>query len=251
MADELVKAPPAELDRPSWLTPGDTRGTEHITKDDLQLPRIMLAQGLTPQVAESKEGFAVGVMYNNLTEEILGRGPLSFTILRADPPRYWEFFPRDSGGGVKEADIPANDPRTQFTQDADGKSVNPVATKFYDYVILLLPKMEPIALSFKSSGLRTARQLNALMKLRNAPSFFGKYKLTTTTTRNAKGVFAVFQVQNDGHVDEATFRSAEAMHEAIKNKVLVIKRDDIDAEVVDDAQEHAGPADANFDTSRM
>jgi hypothetical protein len=62
-------------------------------------------------------------------------------------------------------------------------------------------------------------------------------------------VFAVFQVQNDGHVDEATFRTAEAMHEAIKNKVLVIERD-VDPEVGDVA-ERAEAGDANFDTSRM
>jgi hypothetical protein len=210
---------------PDYVRVGGHRGTDHITKDDLQMPRMGLAQGLSPQLmaGDSKyiEGLAVGMMFNNLTNHVYGRGPLEFCVLRADPPRGIEFFPLDQGGGIKDFNVPLTDPRMQFGPNGE----KPVATKFYDFVIMLLPSKELIALSFKSTGLKTARQLNALIKLRNTDIFAGKYILTTAMTKNKSGTFAIFNVANAGFVDLETYRYAEAMYEALKDKELVFERE--------------------------
>jgi hypothetical protein len=139
--------------------------------------------------------------------------------------------------------VPASDPRTKFRTDDGGKTLPPVATKFYDFVLLTLPSREPIALSLKSTGLKVARQLNALMKLRNAPSFAGKYVMTTGTSKNAKGVFAVYQIQNAGWVDEDTFKFCSQMYEAFKDKTLIIDRE---------SDVHVPDGDGtDFDTTQM
>lgn len=230
MSNELEKQGTAAFERPSFLPSGDVRGIDHLKKDDLQMPRLALAQALTPQVAEGKEGFATGVLFNSLTEEIYGKGPIDFTVIRADPPRWVEFFPREQGGGIKDMSVPSSDPRTLFTVDSNGKPVPPAATKFYDFVVLMFPlqgdPMERlIALSFKGTMLKTARQLNGLMKYRNAPSFAGRYTLTTAMTKNAKGMFAIYQVKNAGWVDEATFHLGEQLYDAIKDRTLTIERE--------------------------
>jgi hypothetical protein len=244
---DLATTGSTELARPSFLPTHDLRGTEHITKDDLQMPKLGLAQALSPQVQKTEPqyiaGLQVGQLFNNLTKHNYGEGPLEFTIIRADPPRFVEFIPRSEGGGVKDVNVPPNDPRTKFRTDEAGKTIPPVATKFYDFVLLLLPTREPIALSLKSTGLKVARQLNALMKLRNAPSFAGKYVMTTGTSKNAKGVFAVYQVQNAGWVDEDTFNFCSQMYEAFKDKTLIIDRES-------DIHVPAGD-DTDFDTSKM
>jgi hypothetical protein len=250
MAEELEK-PGVAMERPSWLKKGDTRGTEHLTKADIQMPRLALAQGLSPQIQEGDpqqiQGLKVGMLFNSLTKEILGKGPLEFTIIRADPPRWVEFYPRTEGGGIKDITVPPNDPRTQFTTD-NGKSVPPVATQFYDFVIMMLPvkggdpMSNMIALSFKSTGLKVARQLNGLMRYRDAPSFTGKYILTTGMQRNPKGTFAVYQVANAGWVDEETGKLGEQMFDALKDREIKIDIDD----QPDDAVEHAG-GDAGFE----
>jgi hypothetical protein len=244
--------------RPAFIPAGDTRGTEHITKDDIQMPRLGLAQGLSPQVQDGDPkripDLKVGMLFNNLTNEIIP-APVEFTVIRADRPRYVEFIPREQGGGIRDFDVPAHDPRTQFTRDAQGKSVNPVATKFYDFIILMLPVngVDPgsnlIALSFKSTGLKVARQLNGLLKMRNAPSFACKFKLTTGMDRNAKGTFAVYQVANAGWVDdEATYKLAESLHESLRGAAIAIDRTDMDVE--DDAVEN-GEGDTTFDPNKM
>jgi len=230
MAKELVKQENTSLtERPNYIKQGDTRGTDHITKDDLQMPRLALAQALSPQMQEGDakfiEGLKVGDLFNNLTGDVFGKGPIDFTVVRADSPRGIEFYPLDEGGGIKDFSVPLDDHRMEFRTDENGKSIKPAATKFYDYVIMLVPSRELIALSFKGTGLKVARQLNALMKLRGTPSFAGKYSLTTGKETNKLGTFAVHQVKNAGWVTEDEFKWAEGVYESIKDKTLVIERD--------------------------
>lgn len=242
------------LERPAFLQGEDSRGTSHLTKDDIQMPRLALAQSLTPQVADAKEGFTTGVLFNSLTEEILGKGPLEFTVVRADAPRYIEFIPRDEGGGIRDYNVAPTDPRTQFTKDPEtGKSIPPIATKFYDYIILMLPATPEnfmdkiIALSLKSSGLKVAKTLNGLMRLRNAASFAGKYVLTTEMTQNAKGKFAIYKVKNAGWVDEPTYHLAEQVYETLKDREIKIDRD----ENPDDADPEAAAGSTDFNPHQM
>lgn len=218
---------------PVYIKKGDRRGTEHIRKDDLQMPRLTLAQGLSPQMQKGNprfiSGLEVGNMFNNLTEEIYGDGPLEFTIVRADPPRGIEFYPLDEGGGIKDFNVPVDDPRMQFGPQGE----KPTATKFYDFVVVMFPTMEVIALSLKGTSLKTARELNALMKLRNVPSFGGKYTLKSAMQTNKSGTFAVFSVKQAGFVNEEQYKFCEDLYEAIKDKPLDIEREPEDDIVVE------------------
>jgi hypothetical protein len=237
------------LERPAFLQSGDTRGAEQITQDDLQLPRLAIAQGLSPEILEDNpkyiDGLKMGHMFNNLTGQLYHRGPIEFTIVRADPTRWVEFIPRDEGGGVADLNVPPDDPRTKFWRDEQGKSQPPVATKFYDFVILMLPSREPIALSMKGKALKVARQLNALIKLRNAPIFAGKYLLTSVMESNAKGTYGMYQIRNAGWVDEQTFKYAEGVYNAIKSKNLIIDREPGEDDATDFPTDEAAPVGAN------
>lgn len=235
--DEIQKQPTAtSMERPSFIKQGH-RGTEHITKDDLSIPRLALAQGLTPQVAEGKEGFTQGVIFNSQTEQIYGKGPIRFFIVRSDKPRFIEFIPRDAGGGVRDMNVSAGDPRTNFTTSADGKRIKPLATKFYDYIVAMLP-LDPkdpiksvISLSFKSSGLKMARNLNMMIKARNSDLFAAVYKLTSIVDPDKrKGVFHSFLVENDGWIEsEALLKVAEGMWSSLADKTVSIDRTGADA----------------------
>jgi hypothetical protein len=192
--DALTKKPDSDVTVPDFLQDYVGKGLEHIQREDLQLPRLALAQGLSPQIdkdaPEYIEGLSLGDAFNSETGQVLGRGPWEIAIIRADPPRYVEFIPRDEGGGVKDPNVPPGDPRTEFTQDEDGNAVPPKATKFYDFLAVFLDNREMIALSFKSTGLKVARHLNTLMKLRqNIPMFMGKYSVRALMAQNSKGKF--------------------------------------------------------------
>lgn len=237
------QAPAGALARPDFIKKGDFRGTEDLTKDDLQLPRIGLAQGLSPQLLEGNPKYIpdlkIGDMFNNLTGKILGRGPFEFTVVRRDKPRGIQFNPLSEGGGIKDFNVPLTDPRMNFGPNGE----KPLATKFFDFVLVFLPVNldDPfsnlIALSLKSSGLKVARELNTYMKMRSAPTFAGKYTLTSAMETNKKGTFAVFKVKNSSVEDESTdkgrpgwvsqevYNAMELVYEGIKDRVIDIERE--------------------------
>lgn len=236
-------------ERPDDLVAGDVSGTEGIGRDDMLMPRLALAQGLSPQLRPGDpkyiQGLALGQVFNNVTNEVYGTGPWHIVVVRRDPPRGIEFHPREKGGGVKDISVPLDDPRMQFTKDEQGRSVPPVATRFYDFYVLMLEPVkalrdcELVALSFKSSGLLTARLFNTLIKQRGAfPLYAGVYSLSAVMTTNQKGTFASFKVDNAGWLGTADREVAREIFEAIKDRTITVDRE-VEAEVVDPDAEGA------------
>lgn len=238
---EIVKAQSTEItqDMPDFIEAG-LSGLEHVTEQDLQMPRLALAQLTSPELDEENEnkfieGLKFGNMFNNLTKQVYGNGPLKFSVLRADPPRWVEFIPLEAGGGVKDPNVSWDDPRTQFGPGGEP----PVATKFYDFILMIYPegaKPEPITVSFKSTGLKTARQLNSLIQLRNKPLYAGIYKLTTSTTKNAKGRYSIFNVDNAGWpATQEQYQTLKELSEQLRNVKVVFDQEQHDAAIDPDA----------------
>jgi hypothetical protein len=229
--EQLAKQGPqnmATVDRPSFIG-GGKAGTEHITKDDIQLPRLGLAQGLSPQIDSSKAeyipGLQQGQFFNTLTQQSYGEGPIPFMVLAGYAPRYIEFYPRKEGGGVKDFNVPANDPRCQFQPNGDP----PLATKFYDFAIYLLNTEEIVMLSLKSTSLKVARQLNTLIGQRQADIYAGQYSLTRAKEKNKKGEYWQFAIKNAGWApDEDTYAFAKSKHEDLKDKKVTTNYADVD-----------------------
>lgn len=224
---------------PEYLKDYAGKGVEHLTKNDLLMPRLALAQGLSPQIIPTKaeyiEGLHIGEAFNKVTGKIYGTGPWDIVIVRADPPRWVEFFPREEGGGVKDPNVPFGDARTAWR--SDGRK--PIASMFYDYIVIFLEIQEPIALSFTRTGIKTAKLLNTLIKLRGEiPLFMGKYNMKSVMVPGKKGEYAAFQITNAGHItDEETLRFLANQFDAFKDKPLVIER-----EPGDDTEDEDGAA---------
>jgi len=187
--------------RPSFVQQS-IEGTEKITKDDIQMPRLALCQAMSPELVEGGprfiEGLKTGMFFNSLTGQIYGKGPLKFAVVRCDPPRHVEFT--EDGKSIVDYNVPANDPRTLFTTDAQGKSKPPIATKFYDYVVMLLDvdrNFELIALSLKSTNIKVAKKLNGLIKTRQAPLYAGAYTLESAMTTAGGHTFAICVIECD------------------------------------------------------
>lgn len=243
--------------RPSFI-PRDTTGTEHITREEMSIARLALAQQMSPEINPSKpnfvEGLQIGQIFNSLTGRIYGLGPLEFYILRSYPPRFVEFIPREAGGGVKDPNVHPNDPRTQFGPNGE----KPIATKFYDYLVVLTPvdPNEPlnslVALSFKSTGLKVGRKLNGLIKSRQAPIYAGRYSVVSVEETNKLGTFRNFAVKNAGWAespeDVAMLKKLSA---EFADKTVAIHRDEDDDPVAGAAAAQEEEGDASFDTSQM
>jgi hypothetical protein len=254
MANEaLTKAAEQALARPDFLKDNRSQqGTEHITRDDMQIPRIALAQGISPEMSPSNDryidGLRIGDLFNTVTRQIYGR-ELLFTALRGDQPRWIEYVPRKEGGGVKDFNVEPGDPRTEFRTGDDGKRLPPIATQYRDFLVMLHPLQvddlsSMIALSFKSTGLKVAKRLNSLIKYRNAPIYAGKYLLTTGMDKNSEGEFAVYKVANAGWVSQEEFEALAQIYADVQG-IDTTRIDRGDNEHPEDAGEPQVDAEGN------
>jgi hypothetical protein len=205
---------------PEYLRDVDSaEGTEGLTKEDMIMPRLALAQKMSPEVdpenAKFIEGLEVGDLFNSVHKTIYPE-PIEFVVLKKEPPRYVEFRPLDEGGGIIDMNVPANDPRTMFTRGADGKPVKPVATKFYDFVIMLLPSMELIGLSFKSTGLKAAKFINTQIATpmtfvvngkivpKKLPIYARKFMVKTASGKKDQHTFKLYVVEPSNIASESS-----------------------------------------------
>ena len=151
MSDKLAKVGSNELsailgadmgtlsERPSFIPEGDKSGTEGITKDDLRLPRLGIAQGLSPQLTpgdtQEIEGLRQVDMFNDTTKQIYGRGPVYFIVVRRDAKGI-EFRPRSEGGGIIDLNVPRNDKRLTEWRTGDnggGRSQSSDDCRLHDH----------------------------------------------------------------------------------------------------------------------
>jgi hypothetical protein len=229
-------------ERPKSIDPNDLYGTEGIAADELRLPRLTIAQAMSPQVTEGNSAFIDALrandMFNDLTGEIYGRGPLTFVACRRDV-RIIEFRPREEGGGIIDLDVPRNDKRTRWTKDdVTGEKLPPKATEFLELVVILLrpgKAPEPVVLSIKTTNKwnrKAADQMTTFIKLRNAPIYSGMYTVSSGPEKNDKGTFGVFSVRNAGFIPKETpagkalYDYAEKFAKSLEGKTIVVERDE-------------------------
>lgn len=264
MADETVKSGELVDQKkvttemvPAFMDQNNRDGLEDIGADEIKLPRLGIAQGLSPQMDESSSAYIkelkVNDMFNDLSGEIYGRGPLTFLpVLRG--VRFIEFDP-DNRGTVLDMNVPPTDPRTQWTTDEEGKRVPPRATKFVEFVGLLVHEnREPeiIVLSIKDTNKFNRRahdRLTMFIKMSNRAIYSAMYEITSKPEKNDSGTFGVFIINKKGLVqDQELYENARGYHHALKGKTIVVNRE---ATPEDDAAGSGEGGDTSFDTSGM
>lgn len=221
----LANTSTSDLVVPDFIDPADNRGKEHLTRDDMQMPRLTLAQKMSNQLDPQHPAFLpalrVGELFNDLTGDVYGSEPIRFSVMRSDPPRGIEFAPLEEGGGIKDMNVPLNDPRMNFGPNGEA----PLATRFYDYIIVLLDHGEElIAMSLARTGIKAARTLNALMGKRIGPTFAGVYTATPSTESNNKGTYGVWKFKNDGWISPDQFKRFGYLFESLKDTTVEIDR---------------------------
>jgi len=239
---EIVKASATGMVAvPSFIKSGNREGTEHLTSEDIQMPRLAIAQQMSPELVDDDPkhipGLKIGEFFNSLTQQIYGTGPLNFCILRASPPKFIEFG--EDGKSIVDMNVPVNDPRTQWHGNE-----KPRAMKFYEFVLMNVDTREMIALSLKSTGIKVAKGLNGLITSRgDFPLFAGKYTFTTTMVTAPKGRFGTYVVRNNGwHDNEDTYNFAASAFKHLKGKTVAVdhEADSFDTDAMDAMEREKG-----------
>src|SRR5271166_3966871 len=152
---------------------GNRAGKEGVGREDILIPRLCIAQALSPQLKKSNEAFIpdleVGQFFNSITGEIYGDEckivPLFFF------KQYIQFKPITAGGGIVRMYQRGELPPVADLAFVDGQP--PVCTEFKNRMALLLKgnSFDPVVISFKSSGLKAAKRWNFLIAEKNLPAY--------------------------------------------------------------------------------
>lgn len=141
------------------------QGRENIDAEDIRPPRMKLCQSGSPERKPDNPKQIKGLeeldLFNTLTQQKYGRD-VDFVIVAFLGKSYVEF---SKDLEVVDRDIKPGDPRTKFTQDPDDpkKSIKPVATTFYNFLLWLTDKQDMVLFSFKGSSISVAKTLINLM----------------------------------------------------------------------------------------
>lgn len=250
MGKDLQKAQTQALtNRESFIEAGDLSGTENINANEVRLPRLSFAQGLSPQLIEDDanyiEGLKFGDMFDDLTGNIFGRGKLKFIPVRRDI-RYVVFD--EDGKTMLNPNLTKDDPDFEELtswRNEGGERKPPKATKYTDFVILVLREggeiPYPMVLSIKDTNKfnrRAAERLTGFIMFHRKPIYAGLYTVESKTEKSDKGQFAVPVIRPAGLLDnpnvsdevweenKANYEFAKMLSEQLKGKEIHINREE-------------------------
>lgn len=224
--------------RPKSLDLNDNTGAEDIRPDEVRFPQLTIAQGLSKQLVPGEgkyiKGLTIGEMFNDVTEELYGNGPLTFVPVMRHVTRI-EFDPNDRSVPI-DRDVPWNDPRMKWQGDEP-----PRATEFVEFVSLLLRKgkaPERIVISIKTTNKhqRAAARDTTTWINSGGPIYSRMFNVTSRIEKgkNKEGqdtLFGVFNVKYIGFVPDSpaglTLKAhAKSFHDSLKGKKIVVEREE-------------------------
>lgn len=225
--DAMEVKKPAALAVPDYLKDDvDARqGSEDVQQNDLLMPRLGLAQALSPQLKKTNEayipGLEVGDFFNTATSEIYGK---EVTVV---PVKYFkqfiEFTPIEQGGGIVAqyndiTDVPAED--LKFGPNGE----KPKCTEFKNRLCLLVKdgRVDPIVVSTKSSGLKTMKLWNNKILQAGVAAIKQLWKLESVSRSNGQQEWEGFRPVSAGYTPEAIYPAAKEFLASITGKTITL-----------------------------
>lgn len=244
---------------PDWMKGDAGKGTENIDRSDLEIARLKLIQGTSPEL-ETYSGLRAGMYFHSATEAMFDpqKKPLRVVPIYIDK-RYLLWNPIDSGGGIlARADdgmhwSPANREFTVKLNKADGGgtvkwktaatvqqsgladwgSMNPndpdsapAATFMINYMLGFpdFPDMLPAVLTFQRTSISAGRKWNTKLKTRRAPIFGQVFELGALSKSKGTQNWKIPTVTGVGLLEDANlYRTYKEMNESLSSDGLKIK----------------------------
>jgi len=244
---------------PAFMAGKTGVGTEDISMDDIETPRILIIQSADTDRVNTFD-VKPGVFFHNTLEEDVGNSlivvPVAITkravlwrprppvdqggiLARSDDLKTWrpdntKFSVRvDKQGRMVEWDTKGSVPESGLLEwgsfDPQDKNSQPAATLVYDIAFVILGPEEHAdlgvcAVSMQRSAVKVARKLMGRLKLSNAPIYGQRFVMKVVTEQGQGQTFFNYAFQADGLIqDEALYRKLEATYTAIKGTGFKVK----------------------------
>jgi len=218
-------------DMPEFLKNDSNRGSEDVGVDDLTIPRIAIIQDLSDQHKKNKDvyidGAEVGMAFNTVSQKLYGSKLFIVPVYFRKEYVIWK--DRKKGGGFAGA-FPtlaeADAERANLENPNDYESIDTA-----QHFVLVVDEegnvIEDAVISMSKSQMKPSRNLNTQVRMAGGDRFSRVYELSVFEDENKNGDnYQNWSVKQLGYVNEATFRRAEEMYEAVKSGARDVSRAD-------------------------
>lgn len=215
-------------DSPTWLEPVSedeiVDGLENMRPGDLLVPRLILLQGLSPQVTEGD--CKPGQIINSITGDIWIDKDEEVEFIPVYHYLEWiQWGDRELREGIKERTL---DPESKLAQMAmrgqkytDSKGVDQwIVTEYHNFVSLL-PSRDmkmPVVISCAKTNHKKGRKLLGLARYRGRfPLYAGMYTICSKSEENQSGQkYYVFDFGNAGWVTQEAYKAVKELYTQLK-----------------------------------
>ncbi|MDH3375391.1 MAG: hypothetical protein OEQ39_00270 [Gammaproteobacteria bacterium] len=230
----------AQEKMPAFMDSDSKRGQEGVGVEDLTIPRLQLIQDLSPQRKKNDpqyiEGAEEGMMFNSVTKALYGEQVIFIPCFYKKEWVIWKS--QSEGGGFLGAFTSQTEANREFRDqgldgqvDKKGNPIYEINDTGQQFGLIVDPDghAEDIVLSLSKTKRKVDRQLNTIIKMAGGDRFSRMYKIRAVQDENAAGQnYYNFGVELLGFVsDEALYRRAEALYEAIASGERDVNRDEV------------------------
>ncbi len=224
-------------------------GKENVGMEDLLIPRLCVCNSLSPQRQKQNEAYIKGLeegdLFNSLTGQNYGQQvtviPLFFF------KNYIKFKDIKDGGGVlaqyaKREEVPDEE---LSWNNPTGK---PLTTEFKNRMCMIdvgEGNLQPIVVSFKSTGMKDAKKWNSLINMVPLPAYARFYGLVSSPRAKNNNNYFGIAVQPGEFVPQAILDSAKAMFDGLQNRGFKVDDSGLDHD------QAAEGGDTSFDDKDM
>jgi hypothetical protein len=248
--NQVAKAGGTDVALPKFMQGHENRGTEKIGANDIEVPRIKLMQGTSPEL-DTYDFLKPGVWFHTSAEKDFGKElritPLYMDVryilwrpqsdgggilARADDGLHWspahgtfevELEEKYGGGTVKwtlKPTVPESGLDKWGSMNPANKDSPPAATKMYNIVCAFpdFPDLAPAVLTLQRSSIKVGRKFASKVKVSRFPLYGQIFTLGSESATNAKNQkFGMPTLIADGVIeDESLFKHYVEQHEYFK-----------------------------------
>lgn len=215
---------------------GNQEGSEDVGRDDVLIPRLCIAQDLTPQRKKHNENYnpdlELGDLFDSVTGEIYAKEGQPVQVVPLFFFKNWiKFIPQSQGGGVAAFYDQNNPPKAADTAWVDGNP--PDVTEFKNRMVLLVregQKPRAMTVSFKSTGLKEAKKWNSLILDTKLPAYACTYALKSKVKIKGEQSWHIMQVEKSGFVPQEFFSQAQEFFNQLKTAGYKVDTTGLDTE---------------------
>lgn len=214
-----TKAAPNAVAVPDYIKQGSNRGSENVKATDIVIPRLELAQALSPCVSKKDpeyiEGAEPGMLFNSLTRELYGPAVLICPVYYRTEFLVWR--DRKKGGGFRGAYPTNTEAQKRIKEEENPEEFEAIETG--QQIVLVIKEdggVDEAVISMNRTKLKISRELNSLVRIAGGDRFSRTYTLMGVEEQNANNEdYFNYSFSISGFPSLEVYKQAEAMYDSI------------------------------------